>query len=76
LVSRPLRVAFLPLVLLLALIVACGDDADCMWPGRPDCQPVGTTLVVTDTRPDDPLCGSTQYFDEIGEAAFRVEWCS
>lgn len=68
--------AILPLVLLLALIsVACGDDADCMWPGRPDCQPVGTTLVVTDTRPGDSLCGSTHYFDEVGEAAFGELWC-
>ena len=67
--------AILPLVLLLALISACGDDADCMWPGRPDCQPVGSTLVVSDTRPGDPLCGFTKYFDEVGEAAFGEGWC-
>ena len=54
---------------------ACTKSDDCMWPGRPDCEPIGTTLIVEDTLPDDPLCGTTRYFDEVGEAAFQDRWC-
>ena len=63
-------------MLVVALIcVACGESTDCMWPGRPDCQPVGTTLIVEVTDPGDVQCGVTQYFDEVGEAAFSDRWC-
>jgi hypothetical protein len=72
-VARTVSVLVLGLVLL-----ACNgvDEADCMWPGRPECEPVGTTLVVEDSFPDDPLCGQRRYYDEKGEAAFSEMWCA
>ncbi len=51
------------------------DAAECMWPGRPDCQPVGTTLRVVEPWGDDGLCTRTRYHDEEGEAAFTEIGC-
>lgn len=49
-----------------------GCAVDSQWPGRPDCQPVGTTLVVVGVcDPPDPACVTTQTFDEVGESAWR-----
>ena len=64
------------LVLAIAMLMsACSNAETCMWPDRPDCEPVGTTVVVTELQEDDPLCGTTRYYDEIGEAAFAEFFC-
>lgn len=44
-----------------------------MWPDRPDCLPVGTTIETT--RTDENSCTETRVFDEIGEAGLFAVGC-
>jgi hypothetical protein len=51
------------------------DAAECMWPGRPGCQPVGTTMRLVEPYGEDGLCTRTRYYDEEGEAGFTEIGC-
>ena len=50
-----------------------GCDESSYWPGRPGCQPVGTTVTsILDCGRGDS-CVETRWYDEIGEANFREQ---
>lgn len=85
--GRTVAAAVLAVVLGIVLIaVKLSDDATphpdtpwewrsaevgCMWPGRPNCEPVGEVRTVSEGERlfGDPDCGTIRYYDDLGEAA-------
>jgi hypothetical protein len=66
---------FVIALLATAALSGCGARVDCEWVGRPDCEPVGTTIVVSGTWNQDPLCTETYRIDEEGPASIREIGC-
>jgi len=49
---------------------------ECRWPGRPNCEPVGTTITVVEyNHLGDPGCFQTVKYDEQGPSAFVTLTC-